>query len=54
MDVSLSKLFYGWAISAIVLIVFKFIVDRALSIRTAFARIKYVYSIHNVVSILAR
>ena len=54
MDGSLSKSFYGWAISAIALAVFKFIVDKALSIRTAFARIKYVYSICIVVSILAR
>lgn len=35
---------YRWAVTGIALVVFKFAVDNALSVRTAFARIKYVCS----------
>ena len=41
--------FYRWAVSVIALLAFKFTVDKALSIWTAFARIKYVRSTSLVV-----
>ena len=44
MDVSSSVSIYRWAAASVALVVFKFAVDKALSVRTAFARIKYVCS----------
>jgi hypothetical protein len=45
-----SMSLYRWAASLVALVVFKFTVEKALLIRTAFARIKYVCSIYIVVS----
>ena len=50
MDVSPPSSFYHWVVSAIALVGFKLTVDKILSIRTAFARIKYVCNIYIVVS----
>lgn len=50
MDVSAPPSFYRWAAFAISLVVLKFAVEKALSIRTAFRSIKYVRSTYTVVS----
>ncbi|KAH0826711.1 hypothetical protein J3R83DRAFT_5107 [Lanmaoa asiatica] len=51
MGVFPSASIYQWVVSGLALVIFKLIVDKALSVQMAFAKIKYVCSTGTLVSI---